>query len=231
MSKAKGKETLYDEFNRMSAYVAEGMEKNPRNDREFAQQAGKAYGRSLVFSLWFIGKLFKYTFKLSRRLLTMVFGRGKKKVDPAFMSPAMEQQMQAFQNMQQQQMGYPQQQGYPQNYPSNPPVQQQPMGYPPQPPSNVVAPPPVNPQVQQLQQQMQMPPIQRPPVYSGAIMQPNMLFEQLMQSFIALVDKFKECDQRLTTVEAAVNDIYDRLNLIQGVQPASTKRIKFERGK
>jgi hypothetical protein len=162
----------------------------------------------------------------------MVFGRGKKKADPVFVSPALEQQMQAFQNMQQQQMGYPsQQQGYPQNYQQSPPVQQPPMGYPPQPPSNVVAPQQPNPQVQQLQQQMQMPPIQRPPVYSGAIMQPNMLFEQLMQSFIALVDKFKECDQRLTTVEAAVNDIYDRLNLIQGVQPQPSKRIKFEKGK
>jgi hypothetical protein len=94
----------------------------------------------------------------------------------------------------------------------------------------VVAPQP-NPQLQQYQEQMQMPPIHRPPAYAGAIMQPNALFEQLMQSFIALVEKFKECDQRLTTVESAVNDIYDRLNLVQGVQPSPSKRIKFEKGK
>lgn len=211
----------------MSTYVSQGMDKTPRNDREFAQQASQAAGRSFIFSFWFIGKLFKYAFKLSGRLLSMVFGRGKKKVDPAFMSPAMEQQMRAFQEMQQQQMGYPAQQqpmgaGNPQDYPANyqprPPMQ-------PQPPANAPAPQPSNPPVQPA------PPIQRPPIYRGAIMQPNTLFEQLMQSFISLVEKFKECDQRLTNIEAAVNDIYDRLNLVQGVQPAASKRIKFEKGK
>lgn len=216
--KVKKPESLYDEFSRMSAYVTDGMDKNPRNDREFAAQANKAYGRSLVFSIWFVVKVFKYTFKLLWRLITMVFGRGKKKVDPAFVSPALEQQMRAFQNMQQQQMGYPpqqQQMGYP----------QQPMGYPPQPPTGVAA-PPLNPQVQG-----QMQPVQRPQGYVGAVMQPNTLFEQLMQSFIALVEKFKECDQRLTTIESAINDIYDRLNLVQGIQPAPSKRLKFEKGK
>lgn len=228
--KDKKKESLYEEFSRMSAYVTEGMDKNPRNDREFAQQAGKAYGRSLVFSIWFVAKAFKFVFKLSRRLLSMVFGRGKKKEDPAFVSPALEQQMRAFQQMQQQQMGYPQQpqmgggipQEFPAGYPAMPP--QPPMQSLPQPPFRAPPAPP-------MQQMQPMPPLQRPQQYSGAIMPPNSLFEQLMQSFIALTDKFRECDLRLTTHEQALNDIYDRLNMLQGVQPQPSKRIKFEKGK
>jgi len=199
--------SLYDEFKVMSEYAAKGMERVPRNEREMAQQSQHAVGRSIIFSIWFVVRMFGLILKNSWRLVRMVFGRGKKKeADPAFMSPMMEHQVRAMMNQQLSQMQQPQV--------AQQVVGQPPMGYPPQPP------------VQQVQP-IQVQPIQR----GGAGMQPDPLFEQLMQAFISLAEKFKECDNRLAGIETALNDVYDRLNLVQGVQPSSDKRVKFVKRK
>jgi hypothetical protein len=72
----------------------------------------------------------------------------------------------------------------------------------------------------------------RPLVYPGMQDgQPVPLAEQLMQSFLSLVDKFKESDVRLLKLETVVNDLFDRLNQLEGVQPVADKRIAFPKRK
>jgi hypothetical protein len=191
--------SLYDEFEAMSKYAAKGMERVPRNEREMAQQSQHAVGRSIIFSIWFVVRMSGLILKNLWRLVKMVFGRGKKKDA----DPAFLSPLMEHQMrlMVAQQLG--QLTGQP-TVGQQQVVGQPQMGYP---------------------QPMQVQPIQR----GGAGMQPDPLFEQLMQSFISLCEKFKECDKRLAGIENAINDVYDRLNLLQGVQPSGDKRIKFDK--
>jgi hypothetical protein len=205
---AKAKESTYEEFRRMSSEIGKSFRREPRSEAEFTQQAFSSVFRLIRFMCWWLAILFRYAFKTCRRLLGMVFGRGKKKDERVMLPPDMYAQYAAMQQQFARQPVYPQS-VYQQ--PWEPPQFQQPA-------------------FQQPAQQVMQP--VRQPVYQGAPAgQPVPLAEQLMQSFLSLVDKFKECDVRLLKLETVVNDMFDRLNQLDGVQPAADKRIAFPKRK
>jgi hypothetical protein len=206
-----------------------GQEQIPRNDQEMMAQGTKAYARSAVLSMWMIGKLLRLVIKLIKGVFRMVFRRKKAdKSDPSFMSGAAARQMEAF-NQQLQMQGYPfQQPQMQQGYPNQQPQMQQ--GYPygvqqqPQPGA------PAQPQPMMPQMQQPMPTAQQYRAETPSIL------EQLMQADMGLAEHLKSMESRISVLEEQmqrndlnVNEIFARLNMAQGVQPAGGKVTKFHR--
>jgi len=229
MSKQKTQpKTIYDEFKGMLDWSMQGQEKIPENEQEMMAQGTKAYARSAVLSMWMIGKLLRLVIKLIKGVFRMVFRRKKAdKSDPSFMSGAAARQMEAF-NQQLQMQGYPfQQPAVQQGYPIQQPQIQQgyPYGVQQQPQPGAPAQP--QPMMPQMQQPMQAP--QYPPAVPS-------ILEQLMQADMSLAEHLKSMDSRITALEEQVtrddlniNEIFARLNMAQGVQPAGGKVTRFQR--
>jgi len=208
----------------------DGMDKNPRNEREMIAQATKASLRTFIFSGWIFGKLLRPVLKLIKGGFRMVFGRKKKdKGDPSFASPMAAQQMAQF-NQQLVGGGYPYQQQQVQ-----PPAQEYP--YPQQPMEVQQAQPvqqPMQPPVQQ-----PMAPVQRPmgrPAPPQPIAAGPSILEQLMMADMSLAEHLKSFNARLFAIEEylqqldqQLDHLFERLNLVQGVQPAGGKRTKFQK--
>jgi hypothetical protein len=215
----------------MSVWLAQGFDKAPRSDAEMFRQSVRASIRTGVFAGWLYWKTFGFIFRklrIKHRLkgvIKMVFGRGKKKdAGPIFMPQATAQQM--AQQMAQMQEAIPVEFPYPQSYP--PPIVQ-----PVQPVQQPMQPPAQPPMAQQPMQQPVVRPAGRPAPPQPVAAAPNIL-EQMMQFVLSLGEKMKYTDERLlkietdlVSVEEQLNDLYERLNLLQGVKGQPMKRVKF----
>lgn len=225
-SQAAKPKSTYEQFGGMMSWMMEGMEKNPKNDAEMFAQSSKASIRTMILSGWILGKLLRFILKIIKEGLRMVFGRKKKedKNDPSFVSPMAAQQMAAF-NQQIQQGGYPFQQQTMQQPIQAYPYQQQPMCVPPA--------PPMQQPVQQPMVPVQRPALQPVPLQPGA---GQSVLEQLMLADMCLAEHLKDFNTRLLAIETylqtlgqQVDQLNERLNLVQGVQPSGGKKTKFQK--
>jgi hypothetical protein len=111
-----------------------------------------------------------------------------------------------------------------------PPTVQQPAPQPVQQPAEQPVQPPAQPQgVPMPVQQDEADMLRRKVAVAQADEQTSNVLESFMQAFISLGDKIKEHDQRLAIIEQQIDDLYNRLNLVQGVQPSASQRIRFEK--
>ena len=163
-----------------------------------------------------------------------MLGRKKKEggASPVFVPPYLQQQIQqqaqAYAQTMQAGQPAPPPMGIPAEFPAYPVPMQQPPIYP-QP-------------VQQPVQQPVMPvrqPVNRPaqpqPIAGSPV---SNIFEQLMQADLSIAEYIKitavrldRIDESLNALDAQVNELCNRLNLLQGVQPATNERIKFQKRK
>ena len=265
-----------DRFMNMMDWVMDGMDKEPKNEREMIAQGFGAIGKTLVLISWVYAKTFGFIIRKTIGGIKMVLGRDKRKDktdknSPAFANPAIEQQM----NEVKQQVQQMHQQGQvpavpislqgvvpniPTEFPAQPhvPVEEPmeslmnvPAQLPTQPPAQLPTQPPAQPPTQPPAQPPTQPPAQpptqppaQPVVQSPAQPVPSVGYglphqdtsEQLLTAFIKIAENLQSVGERLTALEAYatandfnLDDIYERLNMIQGVQPSSKNRIRFRR--
>lgn len=213
----KPSQSTYEQFLEMSNWLMQDMDRIPKSESQMLQQASQSAVRTSIFSLWALGKLFKLVFKTFKGVIRMVFGRGKKEsINPAFMSPTAAQQLAAMNALLMQQQGM-QLQGFAYPQPVQPVVQ-----------------PMVQPMVQPVVQPV-VQPAQRVAAPLPATGQSSVL-EQLMLADMSLAEHLKSLDARLMSLEAVSetletnqNELFNRLNMLQGVKPSGGKVTKFQK--
>lgn len=235
LKKLRNDESTYEQFRNMSLWLAKGFEKEPKTDKAMFQQSFMAVVRTSIFVGWIYAKTLGFLFRKIRGGISML-GRKKKedRMNPAFLPPHLQQQMQqqalAYAQMMQAGQPVPPPMGIPAEFPAYPVQMQQP-----------IYPQPVQPPVQQpvLPAQPLVAPVRQPvnrqPIAGSPVQN---IFEQLMQADLSIAEYIKITAVRLDKIEevlgaldAQMNELCNRLNLMQGVQPVSTERIKFQKRK
>lgn len=235
LKKLRNDESTYEQFRNMSLWLAKGFEKEPKTDKAMFQQSFMAVIRTSIFVGWIYAKTLGFLFRKIRGGISML-GRKKKedRMNPAFLPPHLQQQMQqqalAYAQMMQAGQPVPPPMGIPAEFPAYPVQMQQP-----------IYPQPVQPPVQQpvLPAQPLVAPVRQPvnrqPIAGSPVQN---IFEQLMQADLSIAEYIKITAVRLDKIEevlgaldAQMNELCNRLNLMQGVQPVSTERIKFQKRK
>lgn len=235
LKKLRNDESTYEQFRNMSLWLAKGFEKEPKTDKAMFQQSFMAVIRTSIFVGWIYAKTLGFLFRKIRGGISML-GRKKKedRMNPAFLPPHLQQQMQqqalAYAQMMQAGQPVPPPMGIPAEFPAYPVQMQQP-----------IYPQPVQPPVQQpvLPAQPLVAPVRQPvnrqPIAGSPVQN---IFEQLMQADLSIAEYIKITAVRLDKIEevlgaldAQMNELCNRLNLLQGVQPVSTERIKFQKRK
>jgi len=254
--KKKKPETTFEQFSRMSEWLMKDMDKEPKDSGEMMAQSFGAVGRTLIFIGWLYAKTLGFIIRKIIGGIKMVLGRGKKKKkadknSPAYVPPELQQQLQQqiqqMQNVQQQpaqdvQQSVQQPAAIPTEFPSQTAQPEQPAAQLPVPPVPPEMLPPTQPPAQPPVQPPAQPPVQPPmvrPADRPAPPQPmatpaGNILEQLMLTDLSLGEHIQLTDSRLDKIEAylkaldaQMNDIYARLNMVQGIQPSSKERIKF----
>lgn len=206
-------------------YLSQGMDREPKTDREMMGQAFQATGRTMIFMGWLYWKSLGFMLKIIRRLWKMVFGRGKKEegiqeielppLAPApLYSPA--------QPAPPAQPAQPAQPASPPHIQYRPPAQPAPAPVPPagtapvpqqpaqaQPPAQPVAQPPA-------------PPAQ--PAQTGVIKTQYTVKENPL---VLMVNGIRALEERIKILEEQNDQIVSRLNMVQGVTPMPERRIRF----
>jgi len=224
-------------------YLTEGMNKEPKTTQEMMQQSFRATGRSMIFIGWVYYKTIGFMIRIIRRMLRMVFGRGKKNKDeqaemielprlPPAGAPA--QLPLAFEQ--------PQPQPAQPAPPAPAPAQPAPQPADPQaqyrPPAQSAPAPPQ--EIQQLPAQplpaqpapAPQPPAQPPqqPVMVAPPPAPAPAKPEVRENpFNLMARAVKNIDERMRLVEDQIDQMIDRLNMVQGVQPMTKQRIRFSR--
>jgi len=201
-------------------YLGEGMDREPKTTGDMIKMGFKSVFRLFVFICWLSIKPVRWILRKIFRSGNSsqgdgnMFGRGKKKEQNPYMNPnpyAVPGERIRF--------GAPPaipahvaDQGYPPPYSPQPypPAQQQP--YPPvQPQPYPPAPVPLPPQYEIQEQQR---------------MVPNP-FMELDKSFEQIQDAFSNVHARIMDIENDLTNLFDRLNMLQGVQPRPQRTIRF----
>lgn len=235
LKKLRNDESTYEQFRNMSLWLAKGFEKEPKTDKAMFQQSFMAVVRTSIFVGWIYAKTLGFLFRKIKGGISML-GRKKKedRMNPAFLPPHLQQQMQqqalAYAQMMQAGQPVPPPMGIPAEFPAYPVQMQQP-----------IYPQPVQPPVQQPVLPAQPPvapvrqPVNRQPIAGSPVQN---IFEQLMQADLSIAEYIKitavrldRIDEALAVLDVQVAELCNRLNLMQGVQPVSTERIKFQKRK
>jgi hypothetical protein len=235
LKKLRNDESTYEQFRNMSLWLAKGFEKEPKTDKAMFQQSFMAVIRTSIFVGWIYAKTLGFLFRKIKGGISML-GRKKKedRMNPAFLPPHLQQQMQqqalAYAQMMQAGQPVPPPMGIPAEFPAYPVQMQQP-----------IYPQPVQPPVQQpvLPAQPLVAPVRQPvnrqPIAGSPVQN---IFEQLMQADLSIAEYIKITAVRLDKIEEVLgaldvqmNELCNRLNLLQGVQPSSQERIKFQKRK
>jgi len=194
-------------------YLGEGMDKEPKTTGDMIAMGFRSVFRLFVFICWLALKPIRWILKKifrrgnSSQGVDGMFGRGKKKKqDNPYMNPYAPERVRFApaipSHLADQQLGYPPAQ--PQPYPS---VQLQP--YPTTQPQSATAPVPLQYEMQEQQRMVQNP------------------FIELDKSFEQIQDAFSNVHARILDIENDLNNLFERLNMLQGVQPRPTRTIRF----
>jgi hypothetical protein len=244
LKKLRNDESTYEQFRNMSLWLAKGFEKEPKTDKAMFQQSFMAVIRTSIFVGWIYAKTLGFLFRKIKGGISML-GRKKKedRMNPAFLPPHLQQQMQqqaqAYAQMMQAGQPVPPSAGIPVEFPAFPvpmqqPIYPQPVQQPFQPPVQQPVQQPVQPPVAPVRQPVNRP--AQPQQMAGSPVQN--IFEQLMQADLSIAEYIKITAVRLDKIEEVLgaldvqmNELCNRLNLLQGVQPSSQERIKFQKRK
>lgn len=219
-------------------YLTHGMDQEPRTTEEMMQQSFKATGRSMVFMGWVYYKTFGFMIRIIRRMLGMVFRRGKKEEKgeeiielPRLPSEGTPAQLPLAFERPQPLPAQPAQPAQPAPPQPAPPAQPEPPAQPPALPQEIqqlpAQPLPVQPAPPPQQPSPPQPPAQPPQQPAPAPAPPKP--EVRENPFNLIARAIRNIDERMRLVEDAVDQIIDRLNMVQGVQPMVKKRIRFTR--
>lgn len=198
-------------------YLGEGMDKEPKTTGDMMKMGLKSVFRLFVFVCWLALKPIRWILKkIFRRGNSSqgdgdMFGRGKKKENNPYMNPnAYVGERIRFgappvipAHVADQ--GYPPPYSQPQPYPQQNYSPAQPQAYP---------------------QPAPAPPAQQEQSYEQQRMVPNPFIE-LDKSFEQIQDSFANVHTRILDIENDINNLFDRLNMLQGVQNRPQRTIRF----